>query len=208
MKRAEARFSPSIILQSVLTLGMLVLVFELHMLRTTVDDHEVSAAIADGGGFAAQLESVLRRLLTRFEQMPAPAQVAPRDANSTANSQRTLVAGGLEDRLTEITQAIQRLAASNGRGTAPAFMGHSAPMNPRSVVSTHVELKQDEDVAKRDFLLLSTADLLARFGKPTDLSVTPSGSIRWIYEVEQGEESKTIAFTLHNGYVVRATPYQ
>ncbi|MHC4515052.1 MAG: hypothetical protein ACYTGW_03155 [Planctomycetota bacterium] len=137
----------------------------------------------------------------------APDRAATDAAPAATNNDRRLIATGLESRLHSLVTAAKEEIENRSKVTTaslPSRSSGAATMKVMQVVAVKRTLAalQSSQTDRSQFLMMTPQELLARYGKPTSITVREKGQIRWWYEpVRHG--SSWLSFTLYDGRVIQ-----
>ena len=115
-----------------------------------------------------------------------------------ATAERTPAAdktGELEARIDALEREIALLHVRSGSSFAPARAAPVIPMQMQQVDQTYAQLRSREEAvqqeARRSLFRLTQAQVLERFGMPSDTDVTKEHNVRWIYQFGRASFSVT-----------------
>ena len=145
-----------------------------------------------------------QQLFDRLDRRVAALEAIPRASGTVAvpieaTAERTPAAdktGELEERIDALEREIALLHVRSGSSFAPARAAPVIPMQMHAVEQTSGQLRSKEEAvqqeARRLLFRLTQAQVLERFGMPSETDVTKEHNVRWIYQ--SGRMSFAVTF--------------
>ena len=217
------------LVHGVLVLGLMFLALEVHLLRVAVEDVGLGYGGDDRvERLIASLDQPLRTIGRRLGEVsealdrPALASGAPavpavagegmthvlaraQDAPAApaANVERRLVASQLESQLGSLIAAVQKI------DKCPKVTGRSLPVpsssargTDRQAINKTLASLRSSPLEKSRFLTMTPKELLARYGKPTSISIEEGGTVYWSYDLTAMDAGSCLYFRLYDGRVI------
>ena len=206
-----------------LVLGLVFLVLEVYQLRVAVENAGVGNY--DDGSRTEQLAqslqeplgAIARRLGEVSAALDRPVVVrdggaltsaADNDTSSVqkqrvvpaSTSPRQQISTELHPQLAAMVTAIKNIEKRPRvtRASVPHQSAETRPMQPRAVLGTVALLRKSRS-ARSQFLLMTTKEVLAHYGKPVHIGLGEMGQVSWYYEMAN---SFWLHFRFYDGRVI------
>ena len=207
-----------------LVLGLVFLVLEVYQLRVAVENNgvgsydDVSQTEQLARSLREPLDAIARRLREVGDAMNRPVMVGdgaigrPTASGDAASAQKLRVVRpaatpprqeippNLHPQLASLVTAIKNIEKRPKvtRASVPHQSKNTKPMQVGAMLSTLAVLRKSRPARTR-FLLMTTKEVLARYGKPVHIGLMEMGQVYWSYETTG---SDILNFRFYDGRVI------